>query len=278
MRSTSRYFPFFGTQSRYALSLIVLTTLFGSFGTHGQGLDNYLEDVAGGPTPQFGQGLPALDVLSSPATLAQSFGLPTASYTGLVGEDKHTFQSASTMPTGLNPTEEPNAKPKGRVRKTSIFDINKPNKHFNIKINLLDIPFGLFSIMPEVQLAKKHTITFNLFFGKRKRDDITYEVFSFAPEYRKYIWKDSRGVFHGGYMGGYVRYRNEQTNNNKYNQLGAGGVVGLQVIIKDLITIDNFIGAGYYFISSASGPTQALQGAPGRGDIRFGVALGLCPE
>jgi hypothetical protein len=52
----------------------------------------------------------------------------------------------------------------------------------------------------------------------------------------------------------------------------------LQVIIKDLITIDNFIGAGYYFISEGSGPTKALQGAPGRGDIRFGVALGLCPE
>jgi hypothetical protein len=206
--------------------------------------------------------------LASPAQLATSVGLDESNYTGLTGAESKILMK-----------EDPKViKPRGKVRRPSIFDINRPDKHFNIKINMLDLASGIIQIMPEVRLTKTQSITFNVFFGKRTQSDVTYDVFSFAPELRQYIFKDARGVFHGGYLGGYLRYRNEQTNNNKYNQIGGGGVVGLQLIVKDFLTIDTFVGAGFYVFSEASGAKKTLDGAPGRGDIRFGVALGICPE
>jgi hypothetical protein len=176
--------------------------------------------------------------------------------------------------------EEPKPKkPSRRVRRPSIFDVNKPVKHINIKLNLAELSIRATNLIAEISLAKKQTLSLNLFFGKRTQENVEFDFWSFAPEYRRYIFKDSRGTFHGGYLGGYLRYRHEESQlNGKYNYFGLGGVVGRQWIMKDMFTIDLFGGAGYYVLTSEDKFQNRIEKSPGRGDIRFGVAFGICPE
>lgn len=185
----------------------------------------------------------------------------------------------STIATSASSMHLADEKPKGKVRKTSIFDINKPNKNFNLKINLVDAALGNLMLSPEIKINRKNTMSLNIMFGTRRKNESRYEFFSFSPEYRHYIFRDQRGDFHGGYVGLYGSYKNEQSElGSRYNLGGLGAVVGRQWIIKDIITIDTYIGAGYYVFNGHFPKAGSTDQAPGNGDIRFGIAIGIAPE
>lgn len=185
----------------------------------------------------------------------------------------------ATLTQPLNSSSSKDDKPKGKVRKTTIFDINKPNKNFNLKINLIDAALGNLMLSPELKINRKNTMSLNIMFGSRRKNESRYEFFSFSPEYRHYIFKDQRGDFHGGYVGLYGSYKNEQSEaGSRYNLGGLGAVVGRQWIIKDIITIDTYIGAGYYMFNAHLQKAGSTDQAPGNGDIRFGIAIGIAPE
>jgi hypothetical protein len=213
---------------------------------------------------------PCLDRLLTPQELASSLAFNNNEKLISIGSSDQIYRF------GDDPKPK---KPSRRVRRPSIFDVNKPVKHINIKLNMAELALNVKNLITEISLAPKQTLTLNLFFGKRTQENVEFDFWSFAPEYRRYIFKDSRGTFHGGYLGGYLRYRHDESQlNGKYNYFGLGGVVGRQWILKDMFTIDLFGGAGYYVLTKEEKFVGRIEKSPGRGDIRFGIAFGICPE
>lgn len=160
-----------------------------------------------------------------------------------------------------------------------MFDIYKPRKTFNLKVNLGELPFNSIGFMPELRIADRHTFTPGVSFGKQMIDGLSHDYFTITPEYRYYVVKNKKGDFHQAYVGGYLRYKSEQNElNSKYHMVGPGFIVGTQFIAWDKITTDFFIGAGFLGIYTARYGADAPQRVPPLGDIRVGVAIGLCEE
>jgi len=177
--------------------------------------------------------------------------------------------------------DEPKDKavPKNRQRKKSIFDVNKPRKHFNLKLNLFQLYVGSINILPEIRASDHNTLTPGVEFGKRKDSGVDFEYFTLTPEYRRYYFRDKKGDFHKGYFGAYLRYRNEQSSSNSvYSSAGAGLLIGQQFLVLDVLSLDIFAGYGYYFYSESRRGKQAVEKEPGRGDLRIGICIGIAPE
>lgn len=203
----------------------------------------------------------------------------TGQQPGMTALVSHPESHHNTQPLALADEPKDNPVPKNRQKKTSIFDINKPRKNFNLKLNLWQLYLGSINILPEIRAGAHNTVTPGVAFGKRNESGVEFEYFTLTPEYRRYYYRDSKGDFHKGYFGVYLRYRNEQSSTaSVYNAAGLGLTIGHQFLVLDMLSLDFFAGAGYYFYSDARRGRFATEKEPGRGDIRIGICLGIAPE
>lgn len=172
-------------------------------------------------------------------------------------------------------------KPKRLRGRHPMFQIKNPNKFFNLKYNLAGLPFGRNELLPELRLTRFQSLTLGINMGNyRVEKEGIRQAFSFAPEYRYYTFTDSKSSFEGGYVGGYINYTNESSEQNiKHDYLGFGGIVGHQWILYDRFNVDFYFGGGWFPYINSRYPRNLNPrefDAPGRIGLRLGIAVGIC--
>jgi len=120
------------------------------------------------------------------------------------------------------------------------------------------------------------------FFTKVKAGDTKFSGFGITPEFRYYLSESAapKGIF----MAPYIRYQSFSLSDEvdiyeaKLSVFGGGLLVGAQTLLKDVITIEAFIGPAYGFynmdVEVGSEEDFDISAFDGFG-VRVGVTVGI---
>lgn len=120
------------------------------------------------------------------------------------------------------------------------------------------------------------------FFTRVEADGTKFSGFGITPEFRYYLSESSapKGIF----LAPYIRYQSfnlsveEENAEGKLSVFGGGLLVGAQTLLKDVITIEAFIGPAYGFgnmdITSGSEDDFKIDTFDGF-LVRIGVTVGI---
>ncbi len=147
-----------------------------------------------------------------------------------------------------------------------------------IKLNIFSPIVSTFNVQYEKTTKADQSFQLGFFYTGYSSSDTKFNGFGLTPEYRFYLSDTDapKGVF----IAPFVRYQSFSASNASTNtkgsvtSFGGGVVLGKQWIFKEHISLDIFLGPGYYSsnIKIDSG-TPSIDATPFDG---FTVRAGLC--
>jgi len=149
-----------------------------------------------------------------------------------------------------------------------------------IKINIFSPIVKTFNIQYEKVVGADKSFQLGFFYSGYSTGDESFNGFGITPEFRFYL-SDTEAP-QGVYIAPFVRYQSfkaENTSSNTKGSLtsfGGGVILGKQWIFKEHISLDIFLGPGYYNsnVTIDSG-SPSFTGTPFDGfTVRAGVCFG----
>lgn len=152
------------------------------------------------------------------------------------------------------------------------------------KTNLLSPLARTGSFFYERGLNENSTAQFGFFYTGISFEETIFRGFGITPEYRYYL-SDKKPAPHGFFLAPYLRYQSfnlsieNEVGKATLSTIGGGLLVGAQTVLKDVISIEAFLGpnysAGSIKVDSGSEDRFSTGILGGGFGLRFGVTLGI---
>jgi hypothetical protein len=152
----------------------------------------------------------------------------------------------------------------------------------NIKTNLFSPLLKTYVLAFEHALNESSSVQLGFYYTGFKISDTKLNGFAITPEYRFYLGEKPAPA--GTFVAPYLRYQSYKLSNvnttdeGKYSAFALGLLIGHQMILKDVISMEAFIGPSYSFgsvdVTSGSVTNLNISKLDGFG-VRLGVMLGF---
>jgi hypothetical protein len=152
----------------------------------------------------------------------------------------------------------------------------------NIKTNLFSPLLKTYVIAFEHALNTNSSAQLGFYYTGFKISDTKLNGFAITPEYRFYLGEKAAPA--GAFVAPYARYQTYKLSNDNtaaegtYSAFGFGLLIGKQLILKDVISMEAFIGPSYSFgsVDVTSGSASSLNVSKFDGfGVRLGIMLGF---